>query len=422
MFKFKEILQLPIQFVFVTGTFLLYLEESFKEEFLIKDLTIIRGCTTRSNISYQARLYKSTREEEQFLEVRNFIEVFFSTFTNIQDKILIFCPSTTKVIKLGKFLDCSIYYSSLENKENILKSYLNNTDSYNQIIVSTSGLEEGIDYPCIRLVIYIDYIYSFIGFLQGSSRGGRDSKNSTSIFFYTESSLENQLDKSQDRLFISKYLREQVCRRRIIDLYLDNTITDQCSVGISKCDLCLKRSTITNSTITSLLDSNKEVQATKNWYIDIIVNLQSNCLLCLLVKNSSLSKEHVTKNCTTVDIGKPFRQFISRYRNSIKPRLIADTCCFTCFLPTIICSSLKQANSRCLDNLLISKFFCICLLFFDKLDLYNSFNLDFNYKVDFDSLQKIFFSKVYIKDINTEAILGIEVFYKLLQLQADKLE
>jgi hypothetical protein len=71
IFKFKEILQLLIQFVFLTRTFLLYLEQSFKKKFLIKDLTIIKSFTTRSNISYQAQPYKSNKKEGQFLEIKD---------------------------------------------------------------------------------------------------------------------------------------------------------------------------------------------------------------------------------------------------------------------------------------------------------------------------------------------------------------
>ena len=422
MFKFREFLELPVQFVFLSGTFPPYLEESFRREFPLQELTCIRGSTARANISYLARPYQSKKEGAQFLELREYIDASLSAFASTKDKILVFCPSAAKAARLGDFLDCPVYYSSLEGKEEILASYLNNTDAFNQMIVSTSGLEEGIDYPSIRTVVYVDYIHSFIGFLQGSSRGGRDTKPSTSILFYTSFNLDNRLDDSKDKLYISKYLLEQVCRRRVIDLYLDNAFTDQCSASSAKCDLCSRRLAITAGTIASLLDSNKEAQSKRDWFAKIVVNLQSTCLLCLLVKDRPSAAEHTTKHCTVVDVGRPARQFFTSYQTSIRPRLAVDSCCFTCFLPTVVCSFLKTADNRCLDSLLIARFFCTCLLFLDRLGLASSFRLDPSCRVDFGSLERVFFAKVYLEDLRTESILGVQVFFSLLQEYIPELE
>src|SRR5450755_1664198 len=199
----------------------LYIEDKLKEEFSISSLTIIRGPTSRLDISYNLRQLRSTQVEEQFLEVKEYIESSFSLLSSIKDKILIFCPSIAKVQALGKFLGYPCYYSSLENKEEVLRLFLSNKESSYQAIVSTSSLEEGIDYPSIRLVIYFDLIRSFIGLLQGSSRGGRDNRGSNSIFFYRKGEDKDQEEDSNniDKVYIRRYLREQVCRRRVIDLH-----------------------------------------------------------------------------------------------------------------------------------------------------------------------------------------------------------
>ena len=48
---------------------------------------------------------------------------------------------------------CPIYYSSLEKnkKEEVLSNFLSKNDAYNKVLVSSSALEEGLDYPSIRL-------------------------------------------------------------------------------------------------------------------------------------------------------------------------------------------------------------------------------------------------------------------------------
>ena len=62
---------------------------------------------------------------------------------------------------------CPIYYSSLEKnkKEEVLSNFLSKNDAYNRVLVSSSALEEGLDYPSIRLVVYKDFSYSFLSFL-----------------------------------------------------------------------------------------------------------------------------------------------------------------------------------------------------------------------------------------------------------------
>ena len=90
-------------------------------------------------------------------------------FSSTEDKVLIFCPFVSKIKSLSQFLNCPSYYSKLDNKEQVLKAFLANKEEYYKVLVSSTALEEGIDYPFIRLVVYINYIHSFISYLQGSS-------------------------------------------------------------------------------------------------------------------------------------------------------------------------------------------------------------------------------------------------------------
>ena len=187
MFRFKEILLLPIQFVFLSGTLPLSFEDDIKSSLSLDDLTIIRASCSRSNISYRAKAYISKIEKERIVEIFNYISNFQSKeFLTKEDKIIVFCPSEENVNLVADFFNYSRFYSSLskEEKTKTLNEFLTSKDTYYSILVSTSALQEGFDYSFIRLVVYKDIAYSFIGFLQGSSRGGRDNRPSTSIFFY----------------------------------------------------------------------------------------------------------------------------------------------------------------------------------------------------------------------------------------------
>jgi superfamily II DNA helicase RecQ len=92
---------------------------------------------------------------------------------------------------IANILDYLYYILSLAKdlKGSTLNIFLTYFSDSNCILVSTSALEEGIDYSNIRLVVYKDIAYSFISFLQGLSRGGYNNRASISIFFYNSSKL-----------------------------------------------------------------------------------------------------------------------------------------------------------------------------------------------------------------------------------------
>jgi superfamily II DNA helicase RecQ len=259
MFQVKKILKLKVQIVFLSSTLPLHLEKALREEFLLNDLSVIKGSTTKANIVYKSKQYSSSREQEQFLKIREYIKAYYSKFSSLEDKVLIFCLTIPKVKSLSGFLECSFYYTTIDNKEVVLMSYL--TSNKDKILVSSSSLQEGIDYPCIRLVVYIDFTHSFIRFLQGSSKGKRNNKKSTLMFFYLRGKeLDKELDRSNiDKRFIRQYLREQVCKHKVIKEYLNNNIVKQCFSNVSKCNLCSLRFSIQEATISNILGFNKEV-------------------------------------------------------------------------------------------------------------------------------------------------------------------
>jgi hypothetical protein len=349
----------------------LYLKRALREEFLLRELGVIRGSTTRANIVYSSRQYSSSREQEQFVEIKEYIEAYYSKFSSLEDKVLIFCLTIPKVESLSGFLECPFYYTTVDNKEEVLMSYL--TSNKDRILVSSSGLQEGIDYPCIRLVVYIDFAHSFIRFLQGSSKGRRDNKKSTLMFFYLRGKeLDKELDRSNiDKRFIRRYLREQVCKRKVIKEYLDSNIVEQCFSNVSKCDLCSLRSSIQERTIGNILSFNQEVQAERDATREFFSKLELYCLPCVLLSKSDSLKDHEFAECPYYY--KSLSKEVSKVREGRgyiqKSCLKPDSCCYFCYLPTYLCSSLKKEGSRCCNSKIMRVFFAMCIVYYKELDL-----------------------------------------------------
>ena len=84
-----------------------------------------------------------------------------------------------------------------------------------------------------------------------------------------------------------------MCRRRLIDQYLDGTARDSCSGSTARCDLCLQREQVQEGTINSLLSTNKAVQAYRDCFKELILQLDATCLPCLLLRRKSFeSNKH----------------------------------------------------------------------------------------------------------------------------------
>jgi hypothetical protein len=428
MFRFKELLILPTQFVFLSGTLPLIFEDFIKTDLSLNSLSIIRSNCSRSNISYKASAYISNIKEKQLDEIASFISNFQrKEVLTKEDKILIFCSSEIEVELVSNYLSCSFFYSSLskEDKEKTINGFLSSFEDYYSILVSTSSLQEGFDYSFIRLVVYKDIAYSFLGFLQGSSRGGRDNRPSTSIFFYNSrdsrllnssnllpSSNNSFISRSsilkEDKALVFNYLRESICRRRVINLYLNSELIDECSNLDNKCDLCLSRASIINNQVSRILSITKEVEVKREDIRSVISKNGLFCiycrLLCVYISNSAFTLEfHTLKECpfNTRVISRNFKSWLDKEYIV----LIDNTCCFKCFLPTVICSSLKESeSSNCFNLDLVIGALDVFFIFREELNILVKYNLE-DPRNSTLKFTKAFFSKTFLKDINTEGLL-----------------
>jgi superfamily II DNA/RNA helicase len=400
----------------------LLVEQRLKELGQFAELSIVRGLCIRENITYKAKQYCSSQEKEQLLEVKEYIEAYFAKFSSLANKVLVFCPTKMKIQHLGELLDCPVYYADLPNKEEVLSAYLTSQDAHYKILVSSSALEEGIDYPSIRLVVYIDFVYSFIGLLQGSSRAGRDGLEATSMFFFLQGEAEDkeqdaESEQAEDKHYIRQYLKEQVCRRRPIDLYLDGLARDSCTGSMSKCDLCLQRDWIQEGTINNLLDANKAMQAHRDRFRELVLQLDTACLPCLLLRREDfLNNEHGLQDCLCyTSIHREVWKLKQQHHHQAK-FLSKDSCCFACLLPTLTCASLKEGEgTKCFNTSLVRCFFALCLKHYKELGLEERLKVQSFKTWNVYSLEKVFFAKVFVADLSTQAIQGIVLLREALR-------
>ena len=180
-----------------------------------------------------------------------------------------------------------------------------------------------------------------------------------------------------DKRFLRRYLREQVCKRRVIEEYLDSNIVEQCSSNVSKCDLCSLRSSIQEGTISSILNSNKEVQVQRDSTREFFERLQLYCLPCLLLREGDSLEEHEFKGCPYYyySLSKEFSKVQESRRHIQEKCLKPDSCCYSCYFPTYLCSALRGEGSRCCNSSIILVFFTIYIVYYKELGLEEVLNV-----------------------------------------------
>lgn len=239
-----------LQRVFLTGTLPPYLEDRFIQSalFTIRP-KIIRGSCIRPELAHHV-LHISEKSKCMDTVVNNLVNTL-RQLMKAEERMMIFVQSKSCAERLQKSLKCFIHHSSLP--------FTGNTQAYNLnswlhaehgIMVATSGLIQGLDYPDIRFVLFVDGAYGFFQFFQGSSRGGRRGQRCdvfllcdwTTQHVGANAEIQNRNRNSQTQatghMWNYQYNVHE-CRQSLITECFDGIATrcDQIA-DAQKCDIC----------------------------------------------------------------------------------------------------------------------------------------------------------------------------------------
>lgn len=167
-----DLIDFKTQFVLLTVTLPPRYQSDLFNKLYIKEseVKIYRSLSNRSNIRYSVLLNQS---DNQILDL-----IRQKSNQYINDRLIIYTRTREMANDLKKRLKWPVYYSNSSEKEQILRKFLDTTNSR---IISTSSLGLGLDIFNARAIIRIGRPYTLYEYAQESGRAGRDRFPSEAI-------------------------------------------------------------------------------------------------------------------------------------------------------------------------------------------------------------------------------------------------
>ena len=232
--RLGELIEQKTQILLLTATLPPRYEGSLFETLFLdqKKASIYRLPSNRSNIRYS--VYYNQTYEDILTRIQS-KDIQYSS-----DRLIVYTRTIDQAKQLAQTLDWPVYYSQSPGRERVLRKFLDPTQNFGRI-VATSALGLGLDIPNIRAIIHIDRPYRLYEYSQESGRAGRDGKKSEALLLlFPSSDQSTSRSKNRDDIFEYKVIdqyTEELCRRFILSLYLDN-IGKACESTDFKCDFC----------------------------------------------------------------------------------------------------------------------------------------------------------------------------------------
>ena len=234
--------QIKAQTVWLTATLPPVMQEEFIQRNKLVRPRIIRESTNRPNIKYIVS--RETGPGTLGERAANLVRAYWprrEVFDHARDKIIIYCQTRTAVSLLAESLGCPSYTSESgteEAKAAILSSWV--ADKGQPVIVATSALGIGFDYPHVRWVIHVDAPRRASAFSQETGRAGRDGGKASSIVLLSaawEPALDQALPPDEEAMHL--YLTQQHCSRGVLSQFLDDEPNWRwCMPGEEVCGVC----------------------------------------------------------------------------------------------------------------------------------------------------------------------------------------
>jgi superfamily II DNA helicase RecQ len=322
------------------------------------------------------------------------------------------------------------YYSHLKGKEEQLESFVQGQKS---ILAATSAVSAGYDFSGVNLVIHYGAPWGLTDWVQQSGRLSRqpDQTGHSIIFRFSRS----QEPKNPEEHLIQQFMDLDGCRRGLLNSIYNNQVDQFCQPSDRPCDFCHGRNLVLARTSDLVVQGSRSAHQREVKLHQFLEFFQRECIVCSVlyyqlpadqrhqwVKAEDLVHHPGMKCHNWNHYCKESGDLQQACRSQRPP---ANSCHFSCFLPTRFCSQWFGSRPRHQDYGKCPKTNPI-LIWFSFLQATNCWDLipspyrpsaslsqltnkailDWNYQVNYDFFR-------------TECLQGVLAFYHWAQ-EAEK--
>ena len=227
--------------VFASATLPRYLEEELREMLQLgKQPLALRAKLTLKHMTYRVEPLPDSLIESGY---PGYLTQFIKRFENqhspfglrASSKVIIFCRTKALVDRLFDALQpyAARFHADLADDEKLTQLGRFRTEV--SLLLATSGIGAGYDFPDVNLVIhFMPGAYEITNFMQESGRAGRSPDSPAWSYCLVRSYQLKQLPQADsvpqpaERVFFQHYLTDSICRRRVISRVFDGEALAAC--------------------------------------------------------------------------------------------------------------------------------------------------------------------------------------------------
>ena len=148
---------------------------------------------------------------------------------------MIYCNFRPVIEQLIESINYEHFYNQMQNKRGILDRFRNKSKS---IIVIINAFDIEIDVSDIRIVFYIDRFRNLLNYAQKNKRTKRN-KLINKIIVILKKINDPKNNINSDSMLVESFIDNAICKRQILDEYLDNHVRIRYEKNEQTCEFLL---------------------------------------------------------------------------------------------------------------------------------------------------------------------------------------
>jgi len=251
-------------------------------------------------------------------------------------KGVVYCRTREQCEGLARELDCAYYHAGAVDREERLEEWLEEGG----LIVATSALGTGVDFPGIVFVLHVGLPYGMIDYAQESGRAGRGGEAVDSVVLLENGEVERRARNeavSVDKSAMAAFVTTTGCRRGVMSRYLDGEEITCADVDCAACDRCGEG--LVDWQSSQARDAGEQQQVRR-----LLDEVADGCAACWMLDGEEDSYLHSLATCRK--FSHLSQAAYDEFRGTIWYEKSSHTCT-KCGISQKLCATAEDTEARC---------------------------------------------------------------------------